>query len=261
MTEQDLIQDILIQEFRQAKARNPSFSQRAFAKRLGLSSGAMSSIFNGKRKVSKDMALRLLDNLGADPIQRDQVILEFGGNKRQAGPIKRSAKERQLSMDQFEVIANGIHFSLLCLMETVDFQSCPKFMAKRLGKSIKETKAALKRLQRLELIALDENGEYHYRPVELSTPDEVASSSLKQSHVESMEEAKDSLFRDPLSKRDFTSQTIALNQDKLIQAKELIRRFSDEFAELMDSKVSETDNKDEVYKLNIQFFPMTREIS
>jgi uncharacterized protein (TIGR02147 family) len=261
MTEQSLIQDILVQEYRHAKARNPSFSQRAFAKRLGLSSGAMSSIFNGKRKISKQMALRLLESLGADPVQKDQVMLEFGPKNSTSSPIKRSTKERQLSMDQFEIIADGIHFSLLCLMETKDFESCPKYMAKRLGKSIKEVKTALKRLERLQLLTLDKEGNYTYQPVELTSPDEIISSSLKQSHVESMQDAKESLFRDPISSRDFTSQTIAISTEKIGQAKELIRRFNDELAELMDGKKSESDHKNEVYKINIQFFPMTREIS
>ena len=111
MTEQNLIQDILLKEYRDAKARNPSFSQRAFAKRLGLSSGAMSSIFNGKRNVSKDMALKLLEGLGTSPKQKSKIIEEFTKPSSQK-PVKRSVKERLLSMDQFEVIADGIHFSL-----------------------------------------------------------------------------------------------------------------------------------------------------
>ena len=63
MESQELIQSILIREFTEAQAKNPAFSQRAFAKRVGLSSGAMSSLLNGKRRISKKIAIRLVEKL------------------------------------------------------------------------------------------------------------------------------------------------------------------------------------------------------
>lgn len=70
-----------------------------------------------------------------------------------------------------------------------------------------------------------------------------------------MEEAKASLFRDPIERRDFTSQTLAVSSDKLEEAKELIRVFGEQLAELLDQG---PEKKDEVYKINVHFFPVTR---
>ena len=82
------IQKELLQAFEAIKVRNPSFSIRAFANRLGIGSGALSQILNGRRKVSQKMAEQLLDRslippdrkkkiLGSPASQRDSVALDM----------------------------------------------------------------------------------------------------------------------------------------------------------------------------------------
>lgn len=258
---QETIQKILIREFGLAQARNPSFSQRAFAKRLGLSSGATSNLLNGKRKISKKMANQLADRLSLDPLEKEKILESFPekaasqekeSSQKRIKSVKRSKKERKLSLDQFEIVANPLHFTLLSLLELKGLNPTTENLAKRLGKPLKEVKAAIDRLERLELIKrvgkkLIVTGE------ELASPDEVVSSAIKKHHVLSMEEAKESLLRDPLNKRDFTSQTIAISPGKLEEAKALIRTFGEQLAELLDE-----GEKEEVYKINVQFFPLTR---
>lgn len=264
MESQELIQTVLTREFTRAKERNPAFSQRAFAKRVGLSSGAMSSLMSGQRRISKKLAKRLLDNLALNPVEKSELLQSFEGEKKNGPeqvsviktlqPIERTKKEKRLSLDQFEILANPLHFNLLSLLEIPGYQRSPAKMARKLGKETREVRLALERLTRLGLVEKSSEG---FLPTneEIASPDEVASSGIKRHHIESMEEARDSLFRDPIDKRDFTSQTLAVNSKQLEQAKALIRTFGEQLAELLDQGPGE---KEDVYKINIQFFPVTR---
>ena len=57
------IPKLLRMKFGEIKAKNPAYSQRAFARRLGLSSGSLSGILSGKRAVSEKKALALAKRL------------------------------------------------------------------------------------------------------------------------------------------------------------------------------------------------------
>lgn len=247
MAQQELIQDILVREYAKAKSRNPAFSQRAFAKRLGLSSGATSSLMNGKRKISDKMAKRLLESLNINPQEKELAL-----KPQKIIATKRTRKETKLGLDHFETLANPLHFNLLSLLEIESADVSE--MAKRLGKSKREVLQAIKRLKRLELIE-EVEGSFYPTQEELASPDEIASSSIKAYHLESMEEAKTSLYKDDLTKRDFTSQTLAISLNKIPAVKELIRNFEEQLAELVDQGQEE---KEEVYKINVHFYPVTR---
>jgi len=261
MDNQELILETLLKEYSKAKAKNPMFSQRAFAMRLGLSSGATSSILSGKRRVSKKMAQKILERMAINPLEKHRILNTFQKGQTHAHEDlipKKSIKERKLSLDQFEALADPIHFALLSLIELQEDDQSSLFMAKRLGKSTKAIRLALKRLKRLDLIDKDHCPKGHKiktTGVQLASPDEIQSSSIKNHHIMSIEEAKESLFKDDIEERDFTSQTLSLAKEKLPDAKRLIRKFGEDFEKLLSE-----DEGDEVYKINVQLFPLSRRL-
>lgn len=257
MDGQNLIRGLLVEQYEKAKQKNPSFSQRAFAKRLDLSSGAFSSIVNGKRNVSYGLAKDICNRLGIDVFLKDRILNKFD-EKKHALLKKKSDKERVLGLDHFQIISKGIHFSLLSLLETKKFKNDPEYLAQIFNESVSEVKTALERLKRLGLIKVNETGELSCTYEEIASPDEVDSDYIKNSHIESIEQARDALFRTKIDERDYTSQTLAISRDKLVEAKELIRDFGNQFAALMDDDSG--GEKDDVYKINIQFFPLTRNL-
>lgn len=257
MTNQELLTKILIREFTDSLARNPSYSQRAFAKRLGLSSGAMSSLMGGKRKVSKKLAERITENLALNPVEKEEVLKAFSKSvasqeKDSLQPIERTKEEKRLALEQFEILANPLHFNLLSLLEIEGHRSSKIKMAEKLGVAEIDLENALRRLTGLGLVK-KKGRNFVPTEAELASPDEVTSSGIKRHHMESMEEAKRSLLEDPLEFRDFTSQTLAINKSKLKEAKALIRNFGEQLAKLLDE-----GEKEEVYKINIHLFPVTR---
>ena len=63
-----------------------------------------------------------------------------------------------------------------------------------------------------------------------------------------------SLEKNSIEERDVTGVTMAISTKKIAVAKKMISNFRRELAEYLET----ADSKDEVYRLNIQLFPLTK---
>ncbi|MBI2609108.1 MAG: DUF4423 domain-containing protein [Deltaproteobacteria bacterium] len=126
-------------------------------------------------------------------------------------------------------------------------------MAKRLNISISQTVEAIKRLERLNFLKKNEDGTFVNCKKQLSTTDGTPDISLRKAHSHNLMLAQKSLEHDDLSTRDFTAVTMALDPEKLNDAKKMIREFRDKLSLYLSS-----GKKKEVYKLCVQLFPLTR---
>jgi uncharacterized protein (TIGR02147 family) len=254
MKEQAAVQHLLQSRYEALRQKNPQYSIRAFAKKVGLNSGAVSSIFNGKRNVSITLARRLAERLMLDPQERSELFALFPEKRR----YKRDATDSldpnylQLSVAQYRVVAESQHFALMTLMTTKNFKSDPTWIAKRLRISVPKTEQAIARLISIGILEKDAEGNLTRIPEKFRTTDDVADLSIRKSHEETLDLAKESLHRETVAQRDFTHTSIAIDPKNLSMAKELIRKFQDDFTQLV-----ETGNKTEVYRLSMQFFPLT----
>lgn len=261
MNEQIAIQRILHSRLTELQAKNPQYSVRAFAKRVGVTPGTLSLILLGKRRVSHKLASKIADQLALDPQERSEVLpkIELGKKPRSyrkqvaAGEIQPGYL--QLTADQFQLIADWKYFAILNLIPLSDFQNDSTWIAGRLGISIKETDEALERLKRLEMIAIDaETGRMTRTQSQYRSTDDIASVSLRRSHFQTLDLASQSLEKDSVQERDFTWITFAMNPEKMSEAKILIRKFQDELSDLLEA----TETPAEVYRMAIQLFPLTK---
>lgn len=234
---------LLESEYRRRRQKNSNYSIRAFAAFLGLSAGRLSEIFNGKRPLTEQTADRLLVRLGYSPEQRSKVLKKNSSAE---------WKQTHVSEDVFQTIADWQHFAIMSLLRTDNFDPAPKAIAARLGISIVEARSALTRLERLGLIVRD--GETLTRTtVDLATSHGVESGALRQSHKQSLEQSIQCLQDVPLTLRDITSQTMAIDPALLPLAKVEIVKFHQAMGALL-----ECGKKTEVYNLNIQLVPVTK---
>lgn len=253
VTAQLAIQKKLNEALIESQLRNPSFSLRAFSRKLSVSPSALSEILNGKRRISRKLAERLVHNLCLSP-KEGQGLLDLFVDKH---PEKDGDKTYQspyieLSTDQFHVISEWYHFAILSLAETQDFQSEPRWIADRLNIKTQDAQTALERLERLGLIEKGPRGKLRPTGTGYSTSDEVRDMGLRKAHGQNLEMARRSLEEDPIENRDFTATTMAIDVSKLPLAKKMIREFQDKLCTYLES-----GTKREVYKLCIQVFPLT----
>lgn len=261
MTEQLAIQAKIRSHFAQLQRKNPAFSLRAFALKLDISPSALSEIMAGKRKISKKMAVKLLDRMYLDPKETEEIKLLFDSkangqieesdSKLILQKYKKNINYLKLSSDQFSVISEWQHFALLSLMETTDFQSDVEWMAQRLSISVADTQKTLQRLIDLNLVTKKYT---RYTPTNesLSTSDDVADQAVRKSHYEDLKLAEKVLDRSPVELRDFTAVTVAVDKTKISEAKQMIREFQDRLTQFL-----EDGQKNEVYKLTFYMYPLS----
>ena len=80
------VQQKLFETLAEVRLRNPSYSMRAFARRLGIGSSALSEILSGKRAMSYKMAARLLEKLDLEESEKGEILSRFTHQKLEQSP-------------------------------------------------------------------------------------------------------------------------------------------------------------------------------
>jgi len=254
---QQNIQNLLNRKLVEYRSKNPSFSMRALAKKIGMQPSATSEILKGKRRVSKKIADRIAKNLLLDPSERAELLAGFP-QKLRRNTLNANRRDEQmsavkLSSTQFQVISDPIHYSILSLLKTKNFASDIDWIANRLDQSSSKVSSAIKNLRDLDLIKVSESGEIKRSVGKLNTTDDILNLSIQNSHLKDMEVAKEKLLSTDVKLRDFTSFTLPVDVDLLDKAKEIIRKAQDDIALLMES-----GDTTEVYKTCTYLYPITK---
>lgn len=256
MKHQLAVQQLLQHRFAEARAKNPSFSLRAFARKIGLSHAMTSRVLAGKRAVSAEVAKKIADSLMLDPQEANELLSLFPNKKK--APTQTDSVDPmylQLTADHFKLMSDWHYFAILSLIKTKDFKNDPTWIAQRLGISVATVDQALERLKRLEILVEDKKGILRRTVPRYRTTDDVVNLSLRKAHFTNLELARRSLENDDVKQRDFSSLTLAFRASRISEAKRAIRKFQDEF----DAKFEEHERSpDEVYRLCINLFPLTR---
>ena len=241
---------LLMRKFQEAQLKNPRFSQRAFAQKLGVSSGALSEILKGKRALSSSQKKRMADTLQLSP--QEQLDFFDDDLPENLRPVRR--EYFQLSMDQFHLISESWHWAILNLLRTKGFRFDQDWIASRIGQPTKVVSEALDRLFRLGHLKRSGAKVQRAHP-RIETTDDFFDLSIRKAHMEDTKLVEKALLETPLDLRDNTSLTIVVNKKDLKRAKEMIRIFRDKFCE--EIEVPENQTGEEVYRLSVAFFPLT----
>ncbi len=248
------IQNFLLEKIDAIRAKNPAFSLRAFARKLGIHSPALSEILGGRRKISKKLLARFAKGFPEDSAKIAELAQLFPSITR-ASASRTSGKRPpslRIDADRFHAIADWYHFGILSLAETPHFKSDPKWIAATLQIGEKEAKEALKRLLRMGLLETSADGHAKTKGISYTTTDGVANLSVRRGHAQNIELARKSLDEDPVDVRDFTAITMAIDPAKLPTARKMIRAFRDDLCAFLEG-----GDKLEVYKLCLQLFPLS----
>jgi uncharacterized protein (TIGR02147 family) len=243
--------------------KNPRYSVRAFAKALGLDSGALSRILNGERVPSEKVARKILGRLELTPADQERFLASIADMHRGRGlkrlnPFFRKLHSRpaprvnELSIDLFRVIGDWYHYALLELTFVEGFESEPRWIASQLGITVAETNLAIERLLNLGLLVRTEDGRLTKSLEQLTTGDKhVTTPALRRHQKQILEKAVQSLENDPIEKRSMTSMTMAIDPELMPIAKQMIEQFTLNLCQLLES-----GKRKQVYELGVSLYPV-----
>lgn len=232
--------------------KNPQFSLRAFARMVDVSPAVLSRILSGKRKLTFNLATRIADALVLGPVERDTLYSFFLGSSSEE-KTEEEKVQKELSIDCFNAMKEWYHYGITQLLYIESFKEDSKWIAKMLSITELEAKMAIERLLRLEILDRDENGKLYRTATHLSTTTDIASAGIRHFQKQILEKSIESLEKDDVLERDITSITIAINEDRLAEAKLEIKKFRMKMSEFLS-----TGEKTRVYNLGVHLIPLSK---
>lgn len=242
-------QKILERELRKRTKKNPRFSLRRFASVIGVSHTSLSLFLAGKRPLSAKAAKLVIEKLELSPTEAE-FFLNAHPKRRLQNKV---AAYTVIDPKTLEAISSWLHYAILSLLELPDVEMNPSWIAKRLGVSPAEASQALHQILKIGLIE-EVGGQWRQtgRPIKV---DNMTSTDLtKRFHQQLLEKALESLLKDPIENRHFSSITFALDPRQMGFAVEKIK----EFRRTLVSELEEKGAPQEVYNITVQLFPVSR---
>lgn len=246
--------EMLMFNYKLKQSKNPKFSQRSFAKMLGISSGRLTEIFNGKAPITEKKARTIATKLKLTPEDKLQflTLVENEANSRLKCPTN-PKKLHRLNHDEFALISDWEYFALMSLIETSTFKSDKNWIAKKLEISPERLEVVFQTLLAENLIQINENKQISNTYRSMSTLTDIPSEVLKKSNKECILQGIDKMYAMGPELRDVTSITFPVDLNKIPKAKALIRKFKMKMTELMPKNATS-----EIYNLNIQLVPVSK---
>lgn len=233
--------------------KNPQFSLRAFARLVEVSPAVLSRILSGKRRLTFKLAVRIADALNLGPMEREHLYSFYMGSEAGGDESVTDSVERELTIDCFNAMKDWYHYGITQLILMKGFKEDSKWIASMLGITDLEAKMAIDRLLRLEILDRDESGKLYRTSTHLKTSTDVASSGIRHFQKQILEKSIYSLEHDDILERDITSITVAINEDRVMEAKKEIMHFRKKIAEFLCE-----GEKTRVYNLGIHLIPLSK---
>ena len=250
------------------KKRNPHFSHRYVAQKVGFnSSGFFSKILQGKTNISNDFALRFVDFLKLKKHEAEYFsLLVFFNQAKSHADKKRwfekivafsKSKVKIVQVSQFEYFQKWYYVAIRELLKFYEFTGDYQELGKMLNPPISaaQAKKAIMLLEKLGLIKKEEDGGYVQTDTLMSTGYDVKSVAVNNFLMSTLDLAKESIDRFPKDERDVSALTLSFSKELFTTVHERLKGFRREILELVrnDSKVG-----DQVYQVNFQIFPLTK---
>lgn len=247
---------LITSKLAERKKKNASYSLRAFSKSVSLSPGVLSEVLAGKRELTLKSAVKLAERIQFSDEEKQRFLHSVFQSllRSENGGSTPGSNEEYLALqaDVFRNIADWYHYAILSLARIQPNSSHPRWISGQLGISQRDAKDAFARLSRLNLIRRQGSGFVrHSKPVAIETRGRLA--ALQNLHRQNLHKALHSLDNDEIMVRDFSSITMAIDADRIEEAREFIKRFRRSF-----SKSMETGEKKQVYTLAVQLFPVSK---
>lgn len=263
--------EILKPYFEQIKLEKPQYSMRALARDVKMSAAFVSQIFSGRRSPSLSAAesfARVLKVRRADRLILRKSIVLHSREGKDAGKILKEYISRdpaalafkkygRKSHESLQMLTKWYHLALMELITCTGFQSDERLIAQKLQISLSELRESLFTLVNAGLIERV-NGEWRKKTLHLDFPSDTTTEATAQYHRTMTGKALEVLSAKSqpadVSRRRVIGSTVAVNPKNLERAMEEL----DSFLFKLSSLLCEGDCN-EVYQVNLQLFPLTKE--
>jgi uncharacterized protein (TIGR02147 family) len=239
---------VLEREYEERRRKNPSFSLRAFAQQLGVNVSTLSRLMRGKRGASPELIREIAERMSFDTSMVEQLLLAEAGTR--SDPRAYEAELKTQSLEESRDMDGWEFLTIQALLETDLVISTHKEVADQLGIPVLRAKRCLDTLVKHQMVAFHE-GRWK------STYKRVIAYRKGNPYVKRILESFADMSRGRLAEDDgsedqsFSGMVMAVDPLKIPEAVRRIREFRNNLAKFLG-----TGRKSEVYRINIDLFPV-----
>jgi uncharacterized protein (TIGR02147 family) len=253
--------------FEESKRKNPAFTHRYLADKLGLlTPNLILLIMQGKRSLTLDMSRRLAEWLKLTVRQRHyfEAMVAFLNAKKhedkneafsRMSKFRHVLKIKNIVDQHYEYYSNWYNPVIRELVTYPDFKGDYKSLGKRVSPPVSEYEArqAVKLLLKLGMIK-KKGGRYIQTETLITTGPEVKSIAVVNYHRTMARLAESSYDRCKGDEHNITAVTLSMTKENLFQ----LERETTDYRRRLIAFAQVGSKKTKVYQVNIQIFPVSR---
>ena len=257
--------------YREKKNSTASFSYQNFSRQAGFQSKSfVFNVIQGKKNLSKASVVALAEAMKLT--RTEAMYFEKLVSMCQAGTFKErvffhdqlasirpqnteASNAKKLRQDQFEYCSKWYHAVVRSLIDLHPFKDDYKRLAAMVQPSIttQQAKKSVQLLQRLGLIEKGDDGIHKLTDKILTTGPEVPGIAAQQFHLETLELAGRALREMSGKERNIYGMTLGISRKAFSD----IQNIMTECQERILSVAENDRHPEQVYQLNVQFFPVS----
>jgi len=261
------IQDV----WEEKKKINPHFSIRAWAQKLGMNGhGQLQQVLAGKRNLPKKYVPSIVKTLNLSPKEGMYLEALVGLKSAKSKNEKEYYLERLDSLapkeknttffeiECFKYLQDPLHSIIMTLIDRIDFKEDPAWIKSKLRfkTETRKIKSAIERLIKMELVSRDSDGTLKVNHSSSTNQIDQFSKYVQYFHQENLKLASDLIEKISIDKREYNSFSFNIKDDSVVQAKERIREFLNQFFQEFEAKPGTSNS---TYNINVQLFNLTSE--
>ena len=250
------------------KSQNKSYSYRVFSNKAELSSPShLKMVINKDRSLSYKTIQKFSKAL--DLNEKETKYFEFlvmfnqaNENEARSNYFKQLISFRKkvessqaLNDDSFEFLSTWYTVAIYVLIGTPSFKNDASWIHKKLKEKVpvSEINRSLNLMLNLNLIKPDSVTGYVQSNGAISVSDDSRKIAVYNYHSQMLKLAEESLKNDDADLREFNGATVSIALSDLPLIKDKIRKFRKEINEFCSNEL----NGNEIYQLNLNFFPLS----
>jgi len=250
------------------KKRNPHYSHRYIAQKVGFtSSGFFSKILQEKTNISNDLSLRFAEFLKLKKNEAEYFgLLVFFNQAKSHADKKRwfekivafsKSKVKIVQVSQYEFFQKWYYVAIRELLAFYKFNGDFQRLGKMIDPPISpaQAKKGILLLEKLGLIKKDENGFYKQTDTLIGAGYDVKSVAINNFQMATLDLAKESIDRFPKDERDVSTLTLSFSKELYNVIHEKLKGFRRDILELVKNDPNAVDR---VYQVNFQIFPLSK---
>lgn len=256
--------EFLKEEYVQRKAKNSRYSMRAYARDLKISPSRLHQLLGYKIGLSLSAAEEILKVLNLEKKDAELFLslveAKHARSRMQREMAKSTLQEmtdlkvKEINAEDFSILKNWQTGAIFLLVDIPGFDFSPEWISKRLGIPSKEAQASIDDLVKHKYFE-EKNGQWVRSEKVLRFNADPENQDIKHYNKQLLEKATDSVFGISPEHREISAFMLTVRKQDIDFARQEIMNFK---RRLSKQLLQEGEPHDQVYCLNIQFFPIDK---